>query len=295
MGPLTDRVGQLIRVVSRRGGTLGRHGLVGSLKRTKEHQDDHGADGGRALGWETVSPEWVLVGSLALPTENEVGGEGGTHGGYGREDILAVPAETPNNNRTQRSDHHPNGVFCVRLVTHHTNEQQRDKDAAQPVDGEDNQGEDRIPKPWELLAAQGDEGDKHSDDHGDEFGGLVFLAPFGFDVVGDGRCTGQHLAVSGGHGSGEDGRQNHASKEGVEHFHGQQRQTILRLRGIEVKENGSAGQADDVHQCDERGLPNEEPNRCLLSVLIVLQRHDTRNDLRLARHTKAPEEKGPDP
>ena len=148
-----------------------------------------------------------------------MGCKGSAHGRNGREDVFAISAETPDDDGTQRRHHHPNGVLGVGFVPHHANQQQRNEDAAQTVHGKNHQGEDRVAKAGELLTAKGDNGHEDGDDHRHEFRGFVLLSPFGFDVIGNGRRTRQHLAVGGGHGGGEDGSEDHTGQEGIEHFH----------------------------------------------------------------------------
>ena len=186
-------------------------------------------------------------------------------------------------------------MLGVGFVPHHANQQQRNEDAAQTVHGKNHQGEDRVAKAGELLTAKGDNGHEDGDDHRHELRGFVLLSPFGLDVVGNGRCTRQHLAVGGGHGGGEDGCEDHAGEEGIEHFHCQQRQSVLSLRSVKVEENSTAGQPDDEHERNEGCLPDEEPDGRLFAVLVVFERHHSRNHLRLACHAEAAEEEGTDP
>ena len=104
-----------------------------------------------------------------------MGRERRTHGGNGWENILTKRAETPDDNSAQGRHHHPNCVLRIGFVTHHSNQEQRHEDAAQTVDSEHDQGKDGVAKAGELLAAQCDDGDEDSDDHGDEFRGFVLL------------------------------------------------------------------------------------------------------------------------
>ena len=152
-----------------------------------------------------------------------MGCECGTHRWNGREDVVAVSAETPNDDGAQRGHHHPDGVLRVGLVTHHANQQQRNKNTTEAVDGQHHEGEHGVAKAGELLSAKRNEGDEHGDDHRDQFRGFVLLSPLGLDVVGDGRRAGQHLAVGRRHGGGKDGSEDHTGQEGIEYFHRQQR------------------------------------------------------------------------
>ena len=67
------------------------------------------------------------------------------------------------------------------------------------------------------------------------------------------------------------------------------------LGGVEIEENGSARQADDEHESDERGLPDEEPDGGLLAIVVVFQGHDAGHHLGLACHAQTPEEERADP
>ena len=67
------------------------------------------------------------------------------------------------------------------------------------------------------------------------------------------------------------------------------------LRRIKIEENGTARQPDDEHQGDERCLPDKEPDGSLLAVVVVLEGHHPRHDLRLPRHAQTAEEERTDP
>ena len=58
----------------------------------------------------------VASSDLSSPAEDEMGCKGSAHGGNGREDVVTVSAETPDDDGTQRRHHHPNGVLGVGFV-----------------------------------------------------------------------------------------------------------------------------------------------------------------------------------
>ena len=183
----------------------------------------------------------------------------------------------------------------VGFVPHHANEDHGYKNPAQTVHRQHDQLEHGVAEAFELLSHQRDGGGE--DGHGQRhtLGGFVIGAPFGLDVVGDGGGAGQNLAVSGGHGGGKNGRKDQPAKEGVEFAHCETRQTGFSPGHAEFWKQDATSQSDDEHECNERRLPNKEPDHGVLAGFVVLQRHDTGHDLGLAGHAQPAEEEGEDP
>ena len=125
-----------------------------------------------------------------------MGRKGGAHGGYGREDVLTVAADTPHDDGAHGGRHHPNGVFGVGFVTHHSNEQERNENAPKAVHCKHDKCEHRIAETGEHLSNQSDQGGKDGNSDGHHFCGCVFLTPFRLHVVRYGGRAGKHLAVS---------------------------------------------------------------------------------------------------
>ena len=73
------------------------------------------------------------------------------------------------------------------------------------------------------------------------------------------------------------------------------RQTTLGTFCSKFREEDTAGQSNQEHEGDERRLPHEKPNHCLLPVIVVFERHDTGHDLRLTGNTEPSEEEGSNP